>query len=95
MTTFNAESIRTAPEDIYKFLRMESGEWRFWLANSYESHKGVANGEPVLAAGMILIEHYNGKLSAKMLDPYSSTLRIGSRAEDYEALELVFGTKLD
>ena len=87
-------SIRDAPDDVYKFLRMASGEWRFWPVISTVSHKEMAKGEPVTSAGCISLWRINGEFVVKMEDPWSSTLNLGCRAEDEAALEEVLGTKI-
>ena len=94
MTIYDAATIKGAPRDVYKFLRMASGEWRFWLVESMLSHREAAKGEAVSSAGCISLWDINGEFVARMEDPWSSTLGMGCLADDEAALEGVLGTRL-
>lgn len=94
---FNEHTIKSAPDGAYKFLRMSTGEWRFWSLDGQYSHKERAKGEPVAAAGLFTMWRGGNdsdgipRLFARMEDSYSSSLGIGCKEEDFEALDRILG----
>jgi hypothetical protein len=56
-----------------------------------ESHKEASKGEPAQSAGVVSLWHLDGKLVARMEDPWSSSLGIGVQAEHEIELESILG----
>lgn len=73
-------------EGTYKYVLLEDGTWRFCrvvVAMPRKHSEMVQPGEKPVAAGLIAVfEEY-----VKMYDSYSSTLRMGTSKEHWNALE--------
>lgn len=83
------EQIKQRPYEGFKFVKLSTGEWRFWLVDiGSPSHKQmVQEGEKATDAGLIVVR--DGHLI--MEDSYSSTLELSATEEGWEELSRLFG----
>lgn len=83
------EQIKQRPYEGFKFVKLSTGEWRFWLVDiGCPSHKQmVQEGEKATDAGVIIIKGEN----LIMEDSYSSTLELGLTEEGEKELSCLFG----
>lgn len=79
---------------IYKFVKLSTGEWRFWRGgtSSCASHSNMVNeGEKAVAAGAVGY----GYTCFRLVQSYSSTLGVAIGEADAEELQKLLGLPLN
>jgi len=77
--------------ETYKFIKVDGGEYEFCKVTPFcKSHKEMAAGRKVEAAGLISIWGKEGK-EVRLDDSWSSTLNIGCQDKHLEEIAKLHG----